>query len=231
MAESFCYLEIMGRNTEFRCRALLFDFDGVLVDSTASVARVWTRWAEDRGLDPEEVVCTAQGRRSIENVRRWAPDVDAEAENLNVERMEIEDAAGLKALSGARELLTWLPADRWTIVTSSTRPLALARMKAANLQPPAAMITGNDVINGKPHPEPWLKGASLLGFAPEDCVVFEDTAAGIESGHAAGMRVIALTTTYPVEALREADCIVRSLADISPALGPDGYITLAAAAN
>lgn len=231
MAESFCYLEIMGRNTEFRCRALLFDFDGVLVDSTASVARVWTRWAEDRGLDPEEVVRTAQGRRSIENVRRWAPDVDAEAENLNVERMEIEDAAGLKALSGARELLTWLPADRWTIVTSSTRPLALARMKAANLQPPAAMITGNDVINGKPHPEPWLKGASLLGFAPEDCVVFEDTAAGIESGHAAGMRVIALTTTYPVEALREADCIVRSLADISPALGPDGYITLAAAAN
>jgi sugar-phosphatase len=228
---AFCYLEFMGRNTEFRCRALLFDFDGVLVDSTASVARVWTRWAEVRGLDPEEVVRTAQGRRSIENVRRWAPDVDAEAENLNVERMEIEDAAGLKSLSGARELLTWLPADRWTIVTSSTRPLALARMKAANLQPPPAMITGNDVINGKPHPEPWLKGASLLGFAPEDCIVFEDTAAGIESGHAAGMRVIALTTTYPAEALREADCIVRSLADIAPSLDPDGYITLAAAAN
>lgn len=218
----------MGRNTEFICRALLFDFDGVLVDSTESVARVWRRWAEKRGLEPEPVIQSAQGRRSIENVRRWAPEVDAEAENRVVERMEIEDAAGLHSIEGAKALLAWLPADRWTIVTSSTRPLALARMRAAGLTPPAAMITAGDVTNGKPHPEPWLKGASLLGCEPKDCIVFEDTAAGIESAHKAGMRVIGLTTTYPAEKLQAADCLVPSLAHIVPSLSSRGEIVLAA---
>lgn len=202
--------------TEIRAAALLFDLDGVLINSTPAVARVWRRWALEHGFDPEEVVGRAHGRPSLTTVREYLPNADHEAENREVERREIVDLEGVVPLPGALELLASLPADRWTIVTSCTRPLAEVRIRAAGLPLPEKMITSNDITMGKPHPEPYLKGAAVLGFPAARCVVFEDVPAGIRSGKAAGARVIAFTTTYQEAALREAgaDWILRNCADV-----------------
>src|SRR5690349_1801093 len=176
--------------TQVRCAALLFDLDGVLINSTPAVARVWHRWALEHGFDPEEVVPRAHGRPSLTTVKEYLPDADHEAENREVERREIEDLEGVVPLPGALELLASLPADRWTIVTSCTRTLAEVRIRAAGLPLPKTLVTSNDITNGKPHPDPYLKGASKLGFQARDCVVIEDVPAGVRSGKMAGAKVI-----------------------------------------
>jgi mannitol-1-/sugar-/sorbitol-6-phosphatase len=207
---------VLKKVTEIRCAALLFDLDGVLIDSTPAVARVWRRWAIEQGFDPEEAVARAHGRPSLTTVREYLPNADHEAENREVERREIEDLEGVVPLPGARELMASLPTDRWTIVTSCTRPLAEVRIRAAGLPLPEAMITASDITNGKPHPEPFLKGAAVLGFPAEQCVVFEDVPAGVRAGKAAGARVMAFTTTFQESALRDAgaDWILSGCADI-----------------
>lgn len=199
----------------FSCQAILFDLDGVLVNSTAAVDRVWRRWAIKHELDSELVVNNAHGRRSIETIRLLAPTLDAECENEIVEAMEIADKEGVVAIAGARELLLSLPKERFTIVTSATRALAQVRLEAAGIPVPRRFITADDVVDGKPSPEPYLKGAALLGIPPRDCIVFEDTPAGIQAGQAAGMRVIAVESTYPADALTAADAIVGSLAEVA----------------
>jgi len=196
------------------CRGLLFDLDGVLVDSTAAVARVWRQWALERGLDPEFVIGHAHGRRSLETIQIVAPQLDAAAENTRVESLEIADKAGVIALPGAVALLRRLPPDRFTLVTSATRALAVARLGYAGLPVPRRFISAGDMTQGKPFPEPYVKGAALLGLSPTDCVVFEDTPAGIQAAHAAGMHAVALHTTYAPEELKAADFIVSSLADV-----------------
>lgn len=195
--------------------------DGVLMDSTPSVERVWRIWAAKHGLDPESVASLAHGRRSIETIRQVAPELDAAKENVIVEQMEIDDKQGVTALPGAAELLAYLPPDRFAIVTSATRPLAVARLGYAGIPVPRHMITANDVIHGKPSPEPFLKGAHLLGFAPVDCLVFEDSPAGIASARSAGMKAIALQTTYPQHQLKSADAIIANLADVKATLNGD----------
>ena len=196
----------------FLAKAILFDMDGVLIDSAPAVERVWRAWALAHGFDPARVVEQAHGRRSVETIRAVAPHMNAEHENVKVEQMEIEDREGVTALPGAAELLRVLPLDRFAIVTSATRPLAIARLGYAGIHVPAQMVTADDVTQGKPSPEPYLAGAALLGFAARDCLVFEDTAAGVASARAAGMRVIGLHTTYPALALQAADAVVASLA-------------------
>jgi len=202
--------------TEIKCAALLFDLDGVLINSTPAVARVWRDWAIEHGFNPEEVVARAHGRPSLTTVGEYLPNSDHEAENREVERREIADLEGVVPLPGALDLLASLPADRWTIVTSCTRPLAEVRIKAAGLPLPKKMITSNDIAHGKPHPEPYLKGASLLGFSPHDCIVLEDVPAGVRAGKAAGAKVIAFKTTVQESVLREAgaDWILNNCADI-----------------
>jgi sugar-phosphatase len=182
---------------EVAYQGLLFDLDGVLIDSTPAVARVWSRWAIEHGFDPDDTVRRAHGRPSITTIRELLPGADHEAENQKVERGEIEDLEGLVPLPGAREFLNSLSPDQWTIVTSCTRPLAETRLKAAGLPVPPRLLTSNDVKFGKPHPEPYLKGAAILGFPATACVVFEDAPAGIRAGKAAGATVIAFTTTAP----------------------------------
>jgi mannitol-1-/sugar-/sorbitol-6-phosphatase len=205
------------------CRGVLFDLDGVLIDSTPAVARVWKGWAARHGLDPEEVVKRAHGRPSIETIRELLPQVDAESENRNVERAEIEDIEGVVPLSGAEELLRALPRERWTIVTSCTRRLAEVRLRAAGLKIPERMVTCSDVKNGKPDAEPYLKGAAALGVNAADCVVVEDAPAGIRSGKAAGARVIAVRTTAGEEELKDAgaDWIVWTCRDIGIGAGTE----------
>jgi sugar-phosphatase len=211
--------------TEITCGAILFDLDGVLVDSTPAVIRVWSRWAVARGFDPNEVVGRAHGRPSIATIRDYLPHANAEAENREVERGEIEDLDGVVPLPGARELLSVLPPDRWTVVTSCTRRLAQTRLRAAGLPIPDRLVTCDDIKNGKPDPEPYLKGASLLGISPKDCIVVEDAPAGIRAGKAAGARVIACRTTAGEAELRGAgaDWIVENCQSISflPSNVPD----------
>lgn len=203
--------------TEITCSALLFDLDGVLIDSTPAVIRVWTQWALARGFDPVEVVRTAHGRPSISTIREYLPHADHEAENRVVESGEIADLNGVVPLPGAKELLEALPPERWTIVTSCTRQLGRTRLRAAGLPIPSRLITCDDVKNGKPDPEPYLKGASLLGFAARDCIVVEDAPAGIRAGKEAGARVIACRTTSAEQELTDAgaDWIVDNCKSIS----------------
>jgi len=179
---------------QIRCRALLFDLDGVLIDSTPAVARVWTKWALEHGFDPKEVTRRAHGRPSLTTVREYLPHADHDAENREIERREIKDLEGVVPLPGAIALLQALPTGRWAIVTSCTRPLAEVRIRAAGLPQPRHLVTSLDVRRGKPDPEPYLKGASSLGCAAGDCVVVEDAPSGIRAGKAAGARVIALRT-------------------------------------
>jgi mannitol-1-/sugar-/sorbitol-6-phosphatase len=190
--------------TSIACSGLLLDLDGVLIDSTPAVARVWTRWAIQHGFDPDQVVRKAHGRPSMDTIRDYLPGADHGLENREVERREIEDLEGVVALPGAQELLAALPPDRWTIVTSCTRRLAEVRLRAAGLPVPQHLVTCDDVRSGKPDPEPYLKGASILGFATEECVVVEDVPAGIRSGKAAGGRVVAVRTTASDAELEEA---------------------------
>jgi mannitol-1-/sugar-/sorbitol-6-phosphatase len=207
-----------------RCSALLFDLDGVLIDSTPAVSRVWHRWAVERGLDPEAVVRMAHGRPSRSTLRELLPgEIDIDHEDREVERREIADLDGVVLLPGARELLNILPPERWTIATSCTRPLAEVRLRAAGLPIPKTMITSSDVKVGKPDPEPYLKAAAKLGFAASDCVVVEDVPAGIRAGKAAGARVIAFLTTMARRDLDDAGAnwIVQNCADIAASIVGD----------
>lgn len=181
--------------TLIQCGAVLFDMDGVLVDSTPAVARVWTSWALEHGFDPDEVVRKAHGRPSLATIIELLPHGDHHAENREVERLEIEDIADVVALPGALGLLQAIPEARWTIVTSATRRLAEVRLRAAGLPVPMHLVTASDLQRGKPFPDPYLKGAEILGIAPADCIVAEDAASGVRSGKGAGARVLALRTT------------------------------------
>jgi len=209
----------------FSCGAVLFDLDGVLVDSTHSVERQWRLWASEIGGDPERVLEIAHGRRTLEVVRLLRPDLDAEAEVIRLEAREAEDTDGVAVMPGAAELLASIPAERWGIVTSGTRHLATSRLRLAQLPNPKVLICGDEVINGKPHPEPYLKGAQKLGMNPRECLVIEDAPAGIESGHAGGMKVIALASTYSAKELQAADAVITDLSQINVSL--DTHLRLA----
>lgn len=199
-----------------RCRGLLFDLDGVLVDSTPAVARVWAWWAREHGFEPEEIVRKAHGRPSLATIRELLPHANHEAENREVERREIADVDGVIPLPGAMQMLQALPPTRWAIVTSCTRPLAGVRIRAAGLPEPKYVVSATEVSRGKPDPEPYLKGAHMLGFPAVECLVFEDAPAGIRAGKAAGARVVALRTTASDAELREAgaDWIVDDCSEL-----------------
>jgi sugar-phosphatase len=209
---------------EISCEGVLFDLDGVLVDSTPAVERVWSKWALAHGLDPEETVRLAHGRPSIATVRDILPNADFEAENEVILRGELEDTEGVVSLPGARELLQSLPPERWALVTSCARPLADVRLKAAGLPIPKNKITCDDVRNGKPDPEPYLKGAALLGVPASRCVVFEDAPAGIRAGKAAGAIVIALRSTSSDPELGQAgaDWIISGYSEVELVISDHG---------
>lgn len=213
------------RMTTFHCSAILFDLDGVLVDSTGSVDRQWRIWARERGIDEEKVMAIAHGVRAVEVVRAVAPHLDPETEVGKLESREAADRDGVAVMPGAIALIRAIPAGHWGVVTSGRRQLATGRLQLAQIPLPKVMIAADDVANGKPHPEPYLKGAELLGANPADCLVIEDAPAGIRAAHAGGMKVIALTSTYPGSALSEADLVIRRLDQIEVSL--DGAQKLA----
>ena len=194
----------MSSPVEVQTRGILFDLDGVLVDSTPAVARCWARWAVQFGFNADEVVHRAHGRPSIVTLRELMPNGDYEQENRKMEQWEIEDTDGVVPLPGVLDLLHALPPQQWAIVTSCTRPLAEVRIRVAGLPWPKQLVTSADVQRFKPDPDPYLKGAELLRLAAADCVVVEDAPAGIRSGQSAGSRVLALRTTEADELLAAA---------------------------
>jgi sugar-phosphatase len=198
----------------FTCSAILFDLDGVLCDSTRAVDREWREWAARKGVDGDAIMAIAHGVRTVEVIRRVAPHLDAEAEAAAIENHEAGDQTGVVVMPGAVELVKSIPVGRWGVVTSGSRPLATNRLRHCGVPVPEVLVTSDDVTNGKPHPEPYLKGAERLGFVPSECLVIEDAPAGIQSARAGGMRVVGLASTYEPTKLSEANAVVLQLARI-----------------
>jgi sugar-phosphatase len=196
------------------CKGILFDMDGILISSIGSVERSWTKWALLRGVDPALARKTAHGRRAVETIAKLRPDLDSEKELKVIEDIEIEDNEGLAVLPGVLDLLAALPPDRWTVVTSATGRLARVRMAAAGIPLPEKLVTADRVTRGKPDPEPFLVGAAMLGIAPADCVVFEDSPSGVAAGRAARCTVVATTFSHSAESLRSAHYLVSDLTGI-----------------
>jgi sugar-phosphatase len=188
----------------FECSAILFDLDGVLVDSAAWIELQWQRWAERRGLDPAPFLRVCHGRRAVETIRLAAPGLDAEAEVARFDPADEAVAAPLRAVAGAERVLAALPAGSWAVATSGPRTTAVGRLRRAGLPVPDVLITAEDVRRGKPDPDVYLRAAEGLAVAPARCLVVEDAPAGLEAGRAAGMTTIALTTTHSAAELPAA---------------------------
>ena len=212
----------------FSCSAILFDLDGVLVDSTRQVDREWREWAARKRVDGDAIMAIAHGVRTIDVIRRVAPHLNVEAEAAAIENHEAHDQRGVVVMPGAQELLRSIPAGRWGVVTSGSRLLAQNRLRHCGLPVPEVLVTSDDVTNGKPHPEPYLKGAERLGFAAAECLVIEDAPAGIQSARTGGMKVIGMASTYAVEKLAEADAVVQKLARIQVSANGTGKLVVVA---
>jgi sugar-phosphatase len=206
--------------------AFLFDMDGTLLTSIRSAERVWSAWAKRHGLDVMTFLPTLHGKRAHDTIRQLnVPGLDPIAEAAWITAAEIEDVADIEAINGAAGFLASLPLERWGIVTSAPRKLAEARLAAAGLPSHRLLVASEDVEHGKPAPDPFLLGARKLGAAPADCLVFEDTQAGLQSAEAAGMDsiVVTLTHAHPMTTLVPA---VLDYADLQVQAGPDGLRVL-----
>lgn len=211
----------VARRTQLLADALLFDLDGVLVDSTANVERHWRDWATSNGLDPAQILSVVHGRRAIDTIREQAPQLDAERELTKLVEAEMRDTGGILVFPGARALLDSIPRDRWAIVTSGTHGVASARLHAAGLPVPGVLVTADRVTRGKPDPEGYLAAASALGIEPSHCIVVEDAPAGVEAARRAGMRCIAVPSTHGETELEGATAVVRDLRAITVEVGEE----------
>lgn len=209
-----------------QCQGILFDMDGILVSSIGSVERSWTKWAKLRGVDPEYACRVTHGCRAIETVAKLRPDLDAAAELKLLNDWESGDNDDLKVLPGVLKLLAALPRNRWTVVTSATERITRVRLAVGGIPVPERIIHGESVTQGKPLPAPYLAGAALLGFAPRECVVFEDAASGTKAGRAAGCTVVATTFSHPIETLGAADYLIDDLTqvEVETLAGDEGLI-------
>ena len=207
-------------------RGILFDMDGVLISSTGADERCWLQWAKFHGMEGTFSLQSTHGRRAVDTLRILRPDLDPVIEQRRLEDYDAEDHSGLIILPGVEPLLASLPVDRWTIVTSATTRLLEGRLNYAGLPIPATLVPAEKVIHGKPHPEPYLTGAKLLGLAPADCLVIEDSPAGVASGKAAGCRVLAVLSSHPQSELTAADWFVASLEQVTAVPQPDGTLSI-----
>jgi sugar-phosphatase len=173
-----------------RARAILFDMDGTLVDSTPVVEMVWRRFADAHEIDVVEILSSSHGVKAIDTIRKHAPHIDADAAAADLAAFEIGQNDGIVEIEGAAVFVRAIPSGGYAVVTSAPRELALVRLQLCDIPIPDVVIGAEDVEHGKPNPDPYLRAADALGLAPEDCVVFEDAPAGIRSGLAAGMRVV-----------------------------------------
>ncbi|MEJ5915875.1 HAD-IA family hydrolase [Pseudokineococcus sp. 1T1Z-3] len=206
--------------------AVLFDMDGTLVDSTPSVERCWRRWAQEMDVDLERLLGW-HGVPARAIAEALVPPEQVETAAARIAALELEDTDGIVPLPGALEALAALPAGRAAIATSCTRPLALARLRAAQVQAPEVLVTVDDVVRGKPDPAPFLLAAERLGVDPARCLVVEDAPAGVAAARAAGCATLGVTTTTPAGELA-ADVVVRDLSRVRLLLAEDGVTVVAA---
>lgn len=200
---------------ELVCDAVLFDLDGTLVDSTKVVERLWAEWATRHSLNVEDILAISHGRRAEDTMRLMAPHLKTLKEEAETRLREEElQSVGLAAVAGAKTLLSHIPQARWAIVTSCTRTLAEVRLRSVGLPVPAVLISEETIPLGKPHPEGYLEAARILGWAPRNCLVVEDSPIGVEAGLAAGMRVLGVSTTYPADQL-SANLCVADLSEVA----------------
>ncbi|MBV7698437.1 HAD-IA family hydrolase [Streptomyces sp. TRM70350] len=210
--------------TVLTARALLLDMDGTLVNSDAVVERIWRRWAERHGLDPDEVMKVVHGRQGYASMAVLLPDRPMErnlADNARMLAEETADMEGVVAIPGAADFLASLRGLPHALVTSADVPLSTARMAAAGLALPDVRVTAESVGASKPDPEGFLKGAAELGVAPADCLVFEDSGAGIAAGRAAGMRVVGVG---PRASVHRPDVLVADLTGVRVEAAEGGEI-------
>jgi sugar-phosphatase len=211
---------------EITTRGILFDMDGVLISSTGADERCWLEWAKFHNMEGAFSLQATHGRRAVDTLRALRPDLDPAIEQRRLEDYDAEDYSGLIILPGVENLLASLPADRWTIVTSATVRLLEGRLQHAGLPIPPVLVPAERVSSGKPHPEPYLAGAKLLGLSPADCLVIEDSPAGVASGKAAGCRVLAVLSSHAQQELTAADWFVESLEQVGAETQPDGSLRL-----
>ncbi len=200
------------------------------MDSTRAVDREWREWARRKGVDGDAVMAIAHGVRTIEVIQRVAPHLQAEAEVLELESREADHQEGVRVMPGAVALVHSIPEGRWGVVTSGTRLLASARLRFCGLPVPKVLVTADDVEQGKPHPEPYLKGAQRLGVEPADCLVIEDAPAGIRSARAGGFKVVGIASTYPASKLGEADVVVTGLSQVQVSRNGSSKLSIRVAA-
>ena len=196
------------------CRAILFDLDGTLIESTFYIEKLWQNWGIQHGITPQRMTDVMHGRRAVEIVSIVAPHLAIQDEVYALETKEISGMEGMRAYPGAREILSALPPKQWAIATSGSMRVASARVNYARLPTPDVFITADQVAAGKPAPDAFLLAARRLHVSPSDCVVFEDTPAGIQAAKAGGMKAIGIASTHTKEALKLADVVVQHLADI-----------------
>ena len=198
----------------FSCGAVLFDLDGVLVDSSVVVERHWRRWASRSGVPFERVAALVHGRRSFEVIRAVAPHLDCAEEGRRHDAEEGVDTDGLAVIDGAQALLEKIPPSAWAVVTSGDLLTASTRLRYGGFLRPHVLVTADDVRHGKPAPDCYLLAAERLGVAPANCLVIEDAPAGVEAARAAGMRTVAVVTTHAPVDLGRANATVQRLSDI-----------------
>ncbi|RXD07216.1 HAD family hydrolase [Sphingomonas sp. UV9] len=208
--------------------AFLFDMDGTILTSIASAERTWTAWAIAHGLDVATFLPTIHGVQSVETIRRLGlPGIDPVVEAAGITAAEMEDVGDIEPIAGAAAFLASLPPERWTIVTSAPRALAQVRLKAAGMPVPATMIAADDIPRGKPAPDCFLTAADRLGVAASDCLVFEDAAAGIASGKAAGADVVVITATHGSSHASDDDSYrVKDYRDLAVVVDARGAMTV-----
>jgi sugar-phosphatase len=210
----------LGRLADQAFDAVIFDMDGTLIDSTPAVARAWKTWGREHGLTDDDLT-GHHGIPSAGVVRRLLPAEQHESATARINELEIVDVHDIEVLPGAAEALEALVGAKNAIATSCNAPLAAARIAAAGLVPPSVLVTADDVLHGKPSPDPFLEAALRLGVEPTRCLVVEDAPAGLAAAHAAGCYTLAVQTTTPVDEL-DADAIVANLADVTFGFGPEG---------
>jgi mannitol-1-/sugar-/sorbitol-6-phosphatase len=205
-----------------RVAAVLFDLDGVLVDSAQVVERVWRRWAGEQQIPVEDVLAVSHGRPAREVVRMFAPHLDAERQALLIARHEARDSGGLAAVPGAHECVSVASRGRWAVVTSGGRRIAVGRLVAVGLPVPEVLVTADDVTCGKPDPEPYQRAARDLGVPPAECIAIEDSPAGVTAAKRSGMTVLAVTTTHSAAAVEHADLVCPTLQGVTQHLRAAG---------
>ncbi|GIF12706.1 HAD-IA family hydrolase [Actinoplanes teichomyceticus] len=200
--------------TGVHARGLLFDLDGVLVDSSAAIRRAWWEWAGAKGLDPATTFAAGHGRQTMDHIRAVAPHLAVPAEERRIDELEARYADAVEPQPGAGPLVASLAEVPWGVVTSCSAQAARTRLERAGIGVPPVLVHAGDVGRGKPHPDGYLRGAELIGVDPAEVVVFEDAPSGIEAAVAAGMRVAGVCTTHDPHQLAGAAWLVEDLSTV-----------------